>query len=330
MRCVALALAPVFALAGCTGSPHERGGGGGGKADGTGDGGTANDTLNVTAEIDIGGEADWMGVGFGALWVPNGDTSELVRVDSTARAVAARIPIGRGRYRGVAIGDAAVFVPNTGDDTISQIDPAANTVTATFAVPLHGDSEGSIGVTADALWVVTDPGGAHRPATLSRIAIATGSSVADITISNDSHGVVVEGGFVWVTSFATNSVAQIDPQTNSVVRTIAVDANPRFVTSGFGSVWVLCQGTGRVARIDAASGDVVATIDAGALGPGGDIAVGEGAVWVATFGTPVTKIDAATGTVVARFTQSGFGDAIRAGFGSLWVSGARLFAIRVP
>jgi YVTN family beta-propeller protein len=300
-----------------------------------GDGGSRSDAtlptqLTVTASIDIGGEADWMGVGFGALWVPNVQTSELVRIDPQLRKVAAQIPIGNGRYRGVAIGTDAVFIPNTGDDTISKIDPTTNNVTATFPVRLNGDSEGAIGVTKDALWVVTDPGSFNRKAVLSRLDLVTGATLARIAIPSDSHGVIAEGAFVWVTSFGNNLVAQIDPQTNTVVRTITVDAGPRFVTSGGGSVWVLCQGTGRVARIDEVTGAVVAVIDAMAPGPGGDIAFGEGAVWVATFGVPVTMIDPATNTVLARFPQSGFGDAVRAGFGSLWVSGPRVFAVAVP
>ena len=54
-------------------------------------------------------------------------------------------------------------------------------------------------------------------------------------------------------------------------------------------------------------------------GPGGDIAVGEGAVWVTAIGKPLSKIDPATNRVVTQYVGKG-GDALRVGLGSLWLS----------
>jgi virginiamycin B lyase len=314
------ALVAVALAAGCATSPHH--------GDPSGDHSDTSGPLQVTATIDVGGEADWMGVGFDSLWVPT-PSMQLLRIDPASRAITAMIHVGAGTYRGVGIGRDAVFIPNAGDNTISKVDPSTNTVTATFAVALNGDSEGSIGVSDDAVWVVTDLGAAGQ-GVLSRLSTTDGSSVATIPISPDSHGVVVEGGFVWVTSFGGSSIAQVDPKTNAVVATIQVDAGPRFLTAGGGAVWVMSQSTGRVTRIDSATGAVAAVIDAKTPGPGGDIAFGEGALWVSAFGKPATKIDPATNTVVAQFVQNGFGDAIRAAFGSLWISGSHVFQTTVP
>jgi streptogramin lyase len=284
-------------------------------------------TLDVVNRIAVGGEADWMGIGFDSLWAPT--NQHLLRIDPKTGRVA-KIAIGRGRYRGVAIGDDAVFVPNTGDDTISKVDPKTNQAVATFAVPLGKDSEGSIGVSGDALWVVTDPGAPDRDGVLSRLELTAGATVATIAVPADSHGVLYQDGSVWVTSAGGNSVTKIDPMSNSAAAPIAVDAGPRFLTGGGGAVWVLSQGTGKVTRISTSTGKVVAVIDVGAPGPGGDISFGEGGVWVATFGVPVIKIDPETNAVVARFAEDGFGDAIRAGLGYLWVSGDHIFQIKVP
>jgi len=279
--------------------------------------------LKVVKEIDVGGEADWMGIGFGSLWAPI-PSGELLRIDPASLEIVARIPVGAAPYRGVAIGSDAVYIPNAGDDTISKVDPTTNAVIATFPTTLGGDSEGSIGVSGDSLWVVAGEG------VLNRLDSSTGAVLSAAAIPTDAHGVVVDGGCVWVTSSANNAVAQIDVATGGTLNTIAIEPGPRFLTAGGGSVWVLSQGSGKVTRIDSGTGAVVATIDVHAPGPGGDISYGEGGVWVTTFGKPAGKIDETTNELVMQFVEEGFGDAIRAGLGKLWISGPAIFAIAVP
>ena len=71
--------------------------------------------------------------------------------------------------------------------------------------------------------------------------------------------------------------------------------------------------------IDPATNKVVATIDVGVPGGGGDIAVGEGSVWVTSFEFPLSRIDPSTNAVVQQFYGKG-GDAVRVGLGSVWLS----------
>ena len=59
----------------------------------------------------------------------------------------------------------------------------------------------------------------------------------------------------------------------------------------------------------------------GRSGSGGDIATGGGYVWVTLPITPLIQIDPKTDAVVALFKGAGWGDAIRFGGGSLWISG---------
>ena len=62
--------------------------------------------------------------------------------------------------------------------------------------------------------------------------------------------------------------------------------------------------------------------DAFACGVGqrdGDIAVGEGSVWVTSFEFPLSRIDPSTNAVVQQFYGKG-GDAVRVGLGSVWLS----------
>jgi YVTN family beta-propeller protein len=124
---------------------------------------------------------------------------------------------------------------------------------------------------------------------------------------------------VWATSSDHDTVSRIDPQTNLVVETIAVGKGPRFIAAGAGAVWTLNQGDGSVSRIDPATNKVAATIDVGVPGGGGEIAAGEGSVWVTAFEFPLSRIDPSTNTVVQQFYGKG-GDAVRVGLGSVWLS----------
>jgi YVTN family beta-propeller protein len=155
--------------------------------------------------------------------------------------------------------------------------------------------------------------------TLARFDPATNAVVAEIYVAAGSYGLAFGEGAVWVTSTEHDTVARIDPNTNLVVETIAVGKRPRFIAVGAGSVWTLNQGDGGVSRIDPKTNKVVATIDVGVPGPGGDIAVGEGSVWVTSFEFPLSRIDPASNTVVQQFFGKG-GDAVRVGLGSVWLS----------
>ena len=78
-----------------------------------------------------------------------------------------------------------------------------------------------------------------------------------------------------------------------------------------------------MSRVDPLTNQLVATIEAEVPGPGGDIAFGEGFVWVTALadkptGKPLTKIDPATNKVAVQFVGRG-GDALRVGRGAIWM-----------
>ena len=122
-----------------------------------------------------------------------------------------------------------------------------------------------------------------------------------------SYAAMAGYGAIWITntgparSKEDGSVQRIDPKTNAVVATIAVRGQPRFLAVGEGAVWVLNQTDGSVSRIDPNTNQVVATVDVGVPGPGGDIAAGEGAVWVRASHILLAQIDPKTNQVVKRF-----------------------------
>jgi virginiamycin B lyase len=273
--------------------------------------------LKPEAVFEVGGHPDWLAIDE-AAWVSNEPKDTVSRMDPKTNKVAATIELGAGKHpcSGLAVGFGSLWVPNCGDKTIARIDLQSNAVTATIPMTI-GDSEGSIATGAGSVWIMTDAKG-----TLARVDPDTSKVVAEIDVASGSFGLAFGEGALWVTSTEHGSVARIDPNTNLVAETIPVGKSPRFIAAGGGAVWVLNQGDGSVSRIDPKTNKVAATIEVGVPGPGGEIAFGEGAVWVTSFEFPLSRIDPVTNKVVQQFYGPG-GDSVRVGLGSVWLSNLR-------
>jgi YVTN family beta-propeller protein len=268
--------------------------------------------LQPEAVLSVPGSPDWIAVDED-VWISNKPKDSVARLSATSNLVAATIQVGKRPCSGLAAGFGSLWVPNCGDQTLSRVDLKTGGVTATIPCAI-GNTEGSIAAGAGSIWIVTDKTG-----TLARIDPATNTIVAEIYVAAGSYGLAYGEDALWVTSSEHNLVTRIDPHTNLIVETIAVGKTPRFIAAGGGAVWALNQGDGSVSRIDPATNKVVATIEVGVPGGGGDIAVGEGSVWVTAFEYPLSRIDPSSNTVVQQFTGKG-GDAVRVGLGSVWLS----------
>ncbi len=262
--------------------------------------------------FEIPGSPDWMAIG-DALWISNSPKNTVTRIDPKSNKIVDTITTGKNPCSGLAIGFGSLWVPNCGEHNVVRLDLGTGKITATLPIPV-ADDEGAIATGAGSVWVLTDKKG-----TLARIDPDTNKIVAEIYVPVGSFCVLFAEDAVWITSTERNVLTRVDPQTNLVVESIAVGKAPRFLAVGEGSIWILNQTEGTVSRVDAKSNKVTATIEVGVPGPGGDIAVGEGSVWVTAIGFPISRIDPASNKVVQQFTGVG-GDAIRVGMGSVWVT----------
>ena len=61
-------------------------------------------TLPITKKIPIGGDADWLAIGFGSVWVTVAKNNELVRVDPVRNVVQARVAVDKEPCYGIGIG----------------------------------------------------------------------------------------------------------------------------------------------------------------------------------------------------------------------------------
>ena len=274
--------------------------------------------LKPDAAYQYPGSPDWLAIDE-AAWVSNSPKGTIAKLDPKSNAVLATIETGKRPCSGLVAAFGSLWVPNcgernaAGDKTLVRVDLKSGAITATIKTTI-GNSEGSIVAGAGSIWLMTDQKG-----TIARFDPDTNLVVAEIYVAPGSYGLAFGEDALWVTSTERGTVARVDPHTNLVVDTITVGPSPRFIAAGAGAVWTLNQGDGSVSRIDPKTKKVTATIEVGVPGPGGDIAVGEGSVWVTSFEFPLSRIDPSTNAVVQQFYGKG-GDAIRFGLGSVWLS----------
>jgi len=270
----------------------------------------------ATTTLDIPGFPDWMEIGFGSLWISNMGKG-VQRLDLKTKQIVATIPL-KFPCATMTVGFDSVWAADCTERKINRIDPKTNQIIAKIDI-LPAETESSISAGEGGVWVVSD-----RSNTLSRIDPATNTVVQKIKIKDLSSAVMAGLGGVWVTSSSFlekhGNVQRIDPLTNSVVATITVSRGARFLAVGEGGVWGLSQSDGTVAHIDPQTNQVVATIQTGIVGSGGDIAAGEGAVWVRGAGPLLIVIDPKTNQVIKKYGPSQGSGAVRAGEGSVWVS----------
>ncbi len=177
----------------------------------------------------------------------------------------AGIHLGSG-MRKVTVGAGAVWVLQ--DGRLQRIDPVSNRVVAVIP-KLRGAA--SLAAGEGGVWI---PVGSQ----LLKIDPKTGGIVNRFPVRCES--VAVGAGSVWATNPRKGTVLRIDPRTGQVMATIAVDKSPMVMAVGEGAVWVLKWEENVVLQIDPESNQVVAKVPLGIGIPIGELAAGEGGVWV--------------------------------------------------
>ena len=196
---------------------------------------------------------------------------------------------------------------------MARINPADLKVTAKADVEV-ADADGRIAAGIGSIWVVTD-----RKGVVTRIDPDTNQPVAEIHVAGGAAAVLFHGDALWVTSGGGKKLTRVNPHNNEIVETIDVGPKPVRLAAADGAVWTLNQGDGSVTRVDTATNKAVATISIGKDVAAGEIAAGEGSVWISAPGVPLVRIDPRTNKVAQRFSGEG-GGAVLVAHGSLWLA----------
>jgi streptogramin lyase len=169
----------------------------------------------------------------GAVWVAEAAARSIARLDATG-AVERTIPVEATPYA-LAYDGESLWVSSFNDDLVVRVDPVAERVIATFAVP----KPTGIAAGAGGLWVVL-----HRDDAVARIdpvvdAVSTriviGPRGPDALCGRCIENVVVADGKVWLSDNHGRAVVRIDPETDAVDGTVSLPHRVWSVTAGRGS-----------------------------------------------------------------------------------------------
>jgi DNA-binding beta-propeller fold protein YncE len=163
---------------------------------------------------------------FGSAWTTAFTQGELERIDPARNRVVNRWKLEKATGAVGAFGS----VWATGAAGVIRVDPAAHKVVARIAIP---GGAGWTAASGDAVWVTTATGIARidpqSNAVTASVPLAGAPAVGDPDVVN---------GHVWVPQIRKNSIAVVDPESNTVVRTIRAGVGPFVITTIGGEAWV--------------------------------------------------------------------------------------------
>jgi len=212
-----------------------------------------------------------------------------------------------------------LWVVSCGSKGVARLETATGKSVAAIDA---GSGTAPLGIVSspDSIWVLTDD-----KTTLTRIDPDTNSVVSEVRLPASCRSISFADSSIWAVCPGEKRVIRINPQTNLV--TARIEVTPEPVSLAFGgatpaenSIWVLSRKEGKVARIDPKTNKVIATIDLGFTNADGNLAFGDGFVWVTAPGFPITKISTQLEKekVMQQFAGDG-GGMIQFGLNSVWL-----------
>ncbi len=283
--------------------------------------------LHPAALLKLGETADWVDIAGDAVWVGAGHPYSVHAIDPATQREIAAVALPGEACAGLASGYGSLWVALCGEGAargLAQIDLASHQLIR--VLPFGPEAEGGIAVGGGSVWMV------QGKRTLLRIDPADGHIRQKISLPTGSYNPIAAGPTLWVTNYTGNRIAMVALQSGKLERLVPTGPAPRFLTAGGGAIWTLNQGDGSVSHLDQKTGRLLATIPLGLPGPGGDIAFGDGKVWVTMDGVPLTAIDPATNQPLRQWVGPG-GDSLKVDAGWIWLTdyhGGTVAAIADP
>lgn len=266
--------------------------------------------------LTVPGAADFLALEGSDAWVTN--VGRVEKLSAQSGVPIASVPIDEPRG-GMAVDFGSLWVADCRSRSLVRVDLESPRIVAVIPTGIADPSgELSVATGAGSVWLLTDPAGL-----VARVDATTNQVSARIPVPPGSFAATFGFDSVWVSTSdagGAGSVQRIDPGSNAVVASIPVGPSPRFLAAGAGAVWTLNQGDGTVSRVDPASNRLAATIRTDVPGPGGDIAVGAGRVWVRATRTLLSVIDPSSNRVIARYGPPQGSGAVRASAEVVWVT----------
>jgi hypothetical protein len=301
------------------------------------------DIGKIVATIPMKYGDDTFAVGAGAIWIAHADDGWVSRVDPATNTVVAQIQIS-GAHVGVARWSPADIVvvndqvwvtalPGAYEGELALIDPSTNQVVE--HIPL-GELEYpngklpfvpyALATDGTSLWVSDF---IHNG--IARVDLQTKQVTTKILGVEHVTQLLPDSNVIWAVLHRNDSLARIDPKTNSVVQTISLPPGGKgpdttcgwcigAMAIGDGSAWVSLGLGNAIAKVDLATNQVVATIDLEA-----GLAFDQGHLWATISpdncdnrGGYLTRIDPKTNAIEGKIPLDCPGG-IAVGENSFWI-----------
>ena len=269
-------------------------------------------SLKAESEVALPDKPAWVFFE-GSAYAPS--AKGLDRIDAKTNKPAKPIEGIAKACAGMANGFGSLWVPSCADGTLYRLDAKTYKETVKFAVGT-GSAPRAIAASTDSIWVLSDD-----KATLSRVDPDQNLVVGELRVPAGCRSLIFGETSLWLACPAENKVYRINTATNEVMNQVEVSEHPESLAVGEGSIWAFCRKAGKVDRIDPKTNKVTKSIDLAVPGVAGEIAVGDGSVWVTMAGFPLTRISVTPEkeAVVQQFFGTG-GGAIAASAGAIWLS----------
>ena len=265
-------------------------------------------TNDVVWHVELGGVPAHVAAAGNWAWALSRDqTISLVDLNSRRLVRTFGVP---ATTAGLAAGPDSAWVGDSVDPAVLELKTASGRVTATIPAPpiptnagvnaeegLPRLDAGALATGAGALWFLSGD------ATLTRIDPEEDRVVARVRHKGVPGAapayVATDGDAVWVYAWGSD-LTRVDPGTNTVVSSMKLEASGP-LAAGLGSVWIVDNASSQIWQVDPGSPtgrsapSIVRSIPLSGVPLG--VAVGAGAVWVATAEGDVSRIEPTSGRV---------------------------------
>jgi DNA-binding beta-propeller fold protein YncE len=154
---------------------------------------------------------------------------------------------------------------------------------------------------------------------LLRLDPVTGAVQARVEVGGRPWSIAIAESVVWVGNLLNETIAAVEPRTNTLTRRIVLDgAAPVGVAVGGGALWAANNDDDRVWRLDPATGAILSVAHVGDSHE--FVGYSEGRVWVASEDGTIAQLDAVTGAVTKTIATGSDADYLGFSPGSVWVS----------
>jgi class 3 adenylate cyclase len=297
-----------------------RGGGGGSPELGPGDVGVIDPASNrVVDVIPLGFHSPLIGAGEGYVWVVDPNGSTLTKIDPTKRAAVWTRAVASGATpTGLAVGKGSVWIGVNSGRTLALLEfgPDLGDLRDTIVVQR---SRTPLSIGRESVLPAVGTGAVFTLETArGEVSRIDGHKVTKLTEGVEASAIAVDGGDVWLAG--RTQVKRISSRTGSTLTTIPVDlldSTTISIETAAHTVWFAGSAQPRV--FHTLSGGASVTTFAVGEGPSG-IGVGEGAAWVSSGNSTVTRVNAdeTVQTIPLAVAPTG----IAAAYGFAWTSPA--------